>query len=106
MMENCIKIEQKLGFEKIREQLLLRCSTNYARERVAGEKVSHNPATITKRLVLTDEMRLICMFESSFPQSGFATVSVTPQPGRREKTFSHSCCGMTSHLTKCTRFFI
>ena len=71
MMENCIKIEQKLGFEKIREQLLLRCSTNYARERVAGEKVSHNPATITKRLVLTDEMRLICMFESSFPQSGF-----------------------------------
>jgi len=70
-MENSIKIEQKLGFEKIREQLLLRCSTNYAKDRVKNEKVSHNAATITKRLVLTDEMRLICMFESSFPQNGF-----------------------------------
>ncbi len=70
-MENSIKIEQKLGFEKIREQLMLRCSTNYAKERVKNEKVSHNAATITKRLVLTDEMRLICMFESSFPQNGF-----------------------------------
>lgn len=70
-MENCTKIEQKLGFEKIREQLLLRCSTNYAKERVNTEKVSHNAVTISKRLILTDEMRLICMFESSFPQNGF-----------------------------------
>lgn len=70
-MENSIKIEQKLGFEKIREQLMLRCSTNYAKERVKNEKVSHNVQTITKRLVLTDEMRLICMFESGFPQNGF-----------------------------------
>ncbi len=70
-MDNCTKIEQKLGFEKIREQLLLRCSTNYAKERVNTEKVSHNAVTISKRLILTDEMRLICMFESSFPQNGF-----------------------------------
>lgn len=70
-MENSAKIEQKLGFEKIREQLKLRCSTNYAKARVDAEKVSHNPKTIEKRLVLTDEMRLICMFESSFPQNGF-----------------------------------
>ena len=70
-MENSAKIEHKLGFEKIREQLKLRCSTNYAKARVDAEKVSHNPKTIEKRLVLTDEMRLICMFESSFPQNGF-----------------------------------
>ena len=70
-MENSAKIEQKLGFEKIREQLKLRCSTNYAKGRVDAEKVSHNPQTIEKRLELTDEMRLVCMFESSFPQSGF-----------------------------------
>ena len=70
-MENSAKIEQKLGFEKIREQLKLRCSTNYAKGRVEAEKVSHNPKTIEKRLQLTDEMRLICMFESSFPQNGF-----------------------------------
>ena len=70
-MENSAKIEQKLGFEKIREQLKLRCSTQYAKGRVDAEKVSHNPRIIEKRLSLTDEMRLICMFESSFPQNGF-----------------------------------
>ncbi len=70
-MENSAKIEQKLGFEKIREQLKLRCSTSYAKARVEAEKVSHNPKTIEKRLTLTDEMRLICMFESAFPQNGF-----------------------------------
>lgn len=70
-MENYTKIEQKLGFEKIRESVALRCSTNYARERVASEKVSLNAAIIEKRLTLTDEMRLICMFESSFPANGF-----------------------------------
>lgn len=70
-MENYIKTEQKLGFEKIRESVALRCSTNYAKERVAAERVSFNPSTIEKRLTLTDEMRLICMFETNFPSSGF-----------------------------------
>lgn len=70
-MENYIKIEQKLGFDKIKESLLLRCSTNYAKQRVENEKVSTNPATIEKRLALTDEMRLICMFEQSFPSEGY-----------------------------------
>ena len=70
-MENYIKIEQKLGFGKIRESIILRCSTNYAKERVREERASLNTNTIEKRLLLTDEMRLICMFESSFPSSGF-----------------------------------
>ena len=70
-MENYQKIEQKLGFDKIKESLLLRCSTRYARERVETEKVSTNPNTIIKRLSLTDEMRLICMFEASFPSEGY-----------------------------------
>lgn len=70
-MENYIKIEQKLGFEKIRESVALRCSTNYAKERVAAERVSFNPPAIEKRLTLTDEMRLICMFENNFPSNGF-----------------------------------
>lgn len=70
-MDNYLKIEQKLGFEKVRESVALRCSTQYARERVAAEKVSLNPQTIEKRLILTDEMRLICLFETAFPASGF-----------------------------------
>ncbi len=70
-MKNCDKIESKLGFEKVKNQLIMRCSTNYAKERVSREVVSHNPSTIEKRLTLTDEMRLICMFEPSFPSNGF-----------------------------------
>ena len=70
-MDNYIKIEQKLEFGKIRESIALRCSTNYAKERVYSEKISKNPNTIENRLSLTDEMRLICMFESSFPSKGF-----------------------------------
>lgn len=70
-MENYNKTEQKLGFEKIRESVALRCSTNYAKERVGAEKISFHASTIEKRLILTDEMRLICMFESSFPSNGF-----------------------------------
>ncbi|MDO4735709.1 MAG: hypothetical protein Q4B21_01650 [Bacteroidia bacterium] len=70
-MKNCDKIENKLGFVKVKNQLILRCSTNYAKERVSREVVSHNPSTIEKRLSLADEMRLICMFESSFPSNGF-----------------------------------
>ena len=70
-MENCAKIEYKLGFDKIKSQVVLRCSTNYAKDRVERERVSGNPATIEKRLILTDEMRLICMFEPSFPSNGF-----------------------------------
>ncbi len=70
-MDNYIKIERKLEFEKIRESIIARCSTNYAKDRVRNEKVSHHPNTIEKRLALTDEMRLICMFESNFPSSGF-----------------------------------
>ena len=70
-MDNYLKIEQKLEFGKIRESIALRCSTNYAKDRVSSERISKNPKTIEKRLSLTDEMRLICMFESSFPTKGF-----------------------------------
>lgn len=70
-MENYLKIEQKLGFDKIKESLALRCSTRYAKERIESEKFSTNPQTIEKRLALADEMRLICMFEPSFPSEGY-----------------------------------
>ena len=45
-MENYLKIEQKLGFDKIKESLALRCSTNYAKERIGREKFSVNPQAI------------------------------------------------------------
>lgn len=70
-MENYSKIEEKLGFLKIKESIADRCSTDYAKNRVETEVVSSNAGAIEKRLALTDEMRVICMFESSFPSEGF-----------------------------------
>ena len=65
------RLEQKLGFDRVRQIVSDRCSTAYATERTATETFSTDPAEIRKRLVLTDEMRLIMMFEDSFPSGGF-----------------------------------
>ena len=65
------RLEQKIGFDRIRQIISDRCSTSYAAERTATETFSTDPAHIRKRLLLTDEMRLIMMFEDSFPSGGF-----------------------------------
>ncbi len=65
------RLEQKIGFDRIRQIISDRCSTAYAAERTAAETFSNNPGNIRKRLLLTDEMRLIMMFEDSFPSGGF-----------------------------------
>ena len=65
------RLEQKIGFDRIRQIISDRCSTSYAAERTANEHFSANPGNIRKRLLLTDEMRLIMMFEDSFPSGGF-----------------------------------
>ena len=65
------RLEQKIGFDRVRQIISDRCSTAYAAERTMTETFSTNPAHIRKRLLLTDEMRLIMMFEDSFPSGGF-----------------------------------
>ena len=60
-----------MGFDRIRKAISDRCSTDYAVQRVASEEFSSDPEEIRKRLLLTDEMRLIVMFEDSFPSSGY-----------------------------------
>ena len=65
------RLEQKLGFDRIRSIISDRCSTAYAAERTATETYSTKPGEIRRRLLLTDEMRLIMMFEDSFPSGGF-----------------------------------
>ena len=65
------RLEQKLGFDRVRQIISDRCSTAYATERTATETFSTDPAEIRRRLLLTDEMRLIMMFEDSFPSGGF-----------------------------------
>ena len=70
-MTNTAKIESKLAFDKIRESIAARCSTGYSRDRAESEQVSDVPSEIERRLGLTDEMRVILMFEASFPTSGY-----------------------------------
>ncbi len=71
-MTNTAKIESKLAFDKIRESIAARCSTGYGRDRAESEQVSDAPSEIERRLGLTDEMRVILMFEASFPTSGYS----------------------------------
>ena len=65
------RLELKLGFDIVREIVSDHCSTDYASERVETEAFSSSPQEIRHRLLLTDEMRLILMFEDAFPTSGY-----------------------------------
>ena len=65
------RLEAKLGFDKVRAAIEGRCSTDYAAARVAEEELSARPDEIRRRQLLTDEMRLILMFEDGFPTSGY-----------------------------------
>ena len=65
------RLESKLGFDKVRRAISDRCSTDYAVQRTSSETFSTDPSEIAYRLALTDEMRLIVMFEESFPTSGY-----------------------------------
>ena len=65
------RLEEKLGFDRIRKTISDRCCTEYAADRVSAEQISSDPGTILHRLQLTDEMRLIVMFEDSFPTTGY-----------------------------------
>jgi len=77
MVENKNKrLEEKLGFDRVRKAISDRCSTEYAATIVNNEEFSTNPSEIKKRLQLTDEMRLIVMFEESFPASGYIDCTV------------------------------
>jgi DNA mismatch repair protein MutS2 len=64
-------IEQKIGFDKVRSQVRSKCLSKYAAARVDGEEYCTDRQEILHRLQLTDEMRLICMFEDTFPSEGF-----------------------------------
>lgn len=66
-----VRLEQKLGFDRIRRIISDKCSTAYAAERAETEAFTNKSTQIRKRLLLVDEMRLIMMFEDGFPSGGF-----------------------------------
>ena len=55
--------EQKIGFDRLREQVAARCTMRAARERLAAEGFSTSAREIERRLALADEMRLLLDME-------------------------------------------
>lgn len=55
--------EQRVGFDRIREQIMDRCSMLSSRQRVVSEGFSRSLHDVTERLDLADQMRLVIMME-------------------------------------------
>ena len=110
MEQHCERLEAKLGFDRIRTAVADRCSTEYAAARVAGEEFSTDPGIIRTRLQLTDEMRLVLMFEEQFPTTGYidAIPFLTPlqHDGTRIDALSLGKLGtLTNTIRRIVHFF-
>jgi len=79
-------LEKKIGFDLVREKISAKCATQYAVRKVAAEQISHDGDEIMFRLRLTDEMRLICLFEDSFPAGGYLDTKTFLIPLQAENT--------------------
>lgn len=80
------RLEQKLLFDRVRAAIGDKCSTQYACSRAQSEEFSSDEGEIRRRLLLCDEMRLILMFEESFPSGGFIDCLDFLKPLQREGT--------------------
>jgi len=98
------RLEGKLGFDKIRSVIADRCLTDYAAARVMEEEFCADPDTILSRLSLTDEMRLVMMFEENFPTTGYIDAIHFLEPLRKEGSCIDTLClAKLSTLTQTTR---
>ena len=71
MAEDSLILQQKLGFDKVRSMVCARCQSEFALALAGAETFSTDEYEIRRRLQLTDEMRLVLMFEDAFPTGGF-----------------------------------
>lgn len=66
--------EQKIGFDRLREQVAALCTMQAARGRLAGQTFSTDREEIERRLALADEMRTILILEREFPDGEYVDV--------------------------------
>lgn len=66
--------EQKIGFDRLREQVAALCTMRAARGKLAGETFSTSAREIARRLTLADEMRLLLDMEHDFPGGEYPDV--------------------------------
>ena len=79
--------EQKIGFDRLREQVAARCTMRAARERIASEQFSTSPREIERRLALADEMRLLLDMEHDFPGGEYPDIDQIVAKLRVEGSF-------------------
>lgn len=63
--------EQKIGFDRLREQVVALCSMQAAREIVQNEKFSTSRREIERRQEIADEMRVLIMLDPDAPRDEF-----------------------------------
>ncbi|MFR9650026.1 MAG: Smr/MutS family protein [Rikenellaceae bacterium] len=73
---NNARVEQKLGFDRIREQVAQKCTIASAIEVLSSQGFSSSVKEVTRRLNLSEEMCRIIQMESGYPSDGY--VDVTP----------------------------
>ena len=79
--------EQKIGFDRLREQVAALCTMRAARGRLADEGFSTSPREIERRLALADEMRLVLEMERDFPGGEYPDVDYVVAKLRVEGSF-------------------
>ena len=66
--------EQKVGFDRLREQVAALCTIRGGRERLCAEQFITLQADVERRLALADEMRRLLEMEHDFPDDEFVDV--------------------------------
>ena len=79
--------EQKIGFDRLREQVEALCTMNAARTLLAGETFTTSVPEIERRLSLADEMRLLLDMEHDFPGGDYPDTDHLTAKLRVEGTF-------------------
>ena len=79
--------EQKIGFDRLREQVAALCTMRAARGKLAEETFSASAREIGRRLELADQMRLLLDMEHDFPGGEYPDVDHVVAKLRVEGTF-------------------
>ncbi len=79
--------ESKVGFDRVREQVAEKCTTEGGRELLVREGFTYNAAEVERRLGLADELRVILTLEGGFPGGEFVDTERVVAKARVEGAF-------------------
>lgn len=82
-----VNFEQKVGFDRLREQVAALCTMRAAQSRVTEERFSTLAGEIMRRQSLADEMRTLIDLERDFPDAEFVDTEAVVAKIRVEGTF-------------------